>query len=77
MQLEPYFSRIRFTPQQKKTWFHDREGVLRIGDGQGSGGRHEQEVQGHASQQRETRSIGMRMQRRRARCMGRMVPPRG
>lgn len=28
MQLEPYFSRIRFTPQQKKIWFHDREGVL-------------------------------------------------
>lgn len=27
-QLEPYFSRIRYTPQQKKIWFHDREGVL-------------------------------------------------
>ncbi|THV92362.1 hypothetical protein D6C86_02517 [Aureobasidium pullulans] len=26
--LEPYFSRIRYTPQQKKIWFHDREGVL-------------------------------------------------
>ena len=27
-QLEPYFSRVRYTPQQKKAWFHDREGVL-------------------------------------------------
>lgn len=26
--LEPYFSRIRFTKEQKKHWFHDREGVL-------------------------------------------------
>ena len=28
LQLEPYFSRIRFTREQKKRWFHDREGVL-------------------------------------------------
>ena len=27
-QLEPYFSRVRFTPAQKKSWFHDREGLL-------------------------------------------------
>ena len=27
-QLEPYFSRIRFTKQQKRMWFHDREGLL-------------------------------------------------
>jgi hypothetical protein len=27
-QLEPYFSRIRYTSQQKKAWFRDREGVL-------------------------------------------------
>ncbi|TAQ85839.1 hypothetical protein B7494_g5842 [Chlorociboria aeruginascens] len=26
--LEPYFSRIRFTKEQKKHWFHDREGLL-------------------------------------------------
>ncbi|KAI5364196.1 hypothetical protein Slin15195_G098540 [Septoria linicola] len=26
--LEPYFSRIRYTLEQKKQWFHDREGVL-------------------------------------------------
>ncbi|KAL4881088.1 hypothetical protein BJY04DRAFT_64863 [Aspergillus karnatakaensis] len=26
--LEPYFSRIRFTPEQKRRWFADREGVL-------------------------------------------------
>lgn len=26
--LEPYFSRIRFTKEQKKRWFHDREGLL-------------------------------------------------
>ncbi|KAM3413923.1 hypothetical protein BST61_g10594 [Cercospora zeina] len=26
--LDPYFSRIRYTPEQKKQWFHDREGVL-------------------------------------------------
>lgn len=26
--LEPYFSRIRFTPSQKRHWFHDREGLL-------------------------------------------------
>lgn len=26
--LEPYFSRIRFTKEQKKTWFHNREGIL-------------------------------------------------
>lgn len=28
VQLEPYFSRIRFTKEQKKHWFHDREGLL-------------------------------------------------
>lgn len=28
MKLEPYFSRIHFTREQKKRWFHDREGVL-------------------------------------------------
>lgn len=26
--LEPYFSRIHFTAEQKKRWFHDREGLL-------------------------------------------------
>ncbi|KAK4962355.1 hypothetical protein LTR66_012681 [Elasticomyces elasticus] len=26
--LEPYFSRIRYTKEQKRTWFRDREGVL-------------------------------------------------
>ncbi|KAL8793628.1 MAG: hypothetical protein Q9195_003780 [Heterodermia aff. obscurata] len=26
--LEPYFSRVRFTAAQKKSWFHDREGLL-------------------------------------------------
>ncbi|CAL5866289.1 uncharacterized protein PFLUO_LOCUS496 [Penicillium psychrofluorescens] len=26
--LEPYFSRIQFTSQQKRRWFRDREGVL-------------------------------------------------
>ncbi|KAK4498160.1 hypothetical protein PRZ48_010816 [Zasmidium cellare] len=26
--LEPYFSRIRYDSQQKRLWFHDREGVL-------------------------------------------------
>ncbi|PQE20674.1 transmembrane protein [Rutstroemia sp. NJR-2017a BBW] len=26
--LEPYFSRIKFTKEQKKNWFHDREGLL-------------------------------------------------
>ena len=26
--LEPYFSRIRFTKEQKRQWFHDREGLL-------------------------------------------------
>ncbi|KAJ5894949.1 hypothetical protein N7495_006640 [Penicillium taxi] len=26
--LEPYFRRIKFTPEQKKLWFRDREGVL-------------------------------------------------
>ncbi|CAG8972883.1 hypothetical protein HYALB_00001303 [Hymenoscyphus albidus] len=26
--LEPYFSRIRFTKQEKKRWFHEREGIL-------------------------------------------------
>jgi hypothetical protein len=26
--LEPYFSRIRFTKQQKRLWFRDREGLL-------------------------------------------------
>ena len=28
LQLQPYFSRIRYTKDQKKLWFHDREGVL-------------------------------------------------
>lgn len=28
IQLEPYFSRIKFTPEQKRHWFSDREGVL-------------------------------------------------
>jgi hypothetical protein len=27
-QLQPYFSRIRYTKDQKRRWFHDREGVL-------------------------------------------------
>ena len=27
-QLEPYFSRIRFSREQKQRWFRDREGVL-------------------------------------------------
>ena len=27
-QLEPYFSRIRMTPSQKRLWFRDREGLL-------------------------------------------------
>jgi hypothetical protein len=26
--LEPYFSRIRFTKEQKKRWFRDRQGLL-------------------------------------------------
>ncbi|OOQ85007.1 transmembrane protein UsgS [Penicillium brasilianum] len=26
--LEPYFRRIHFTPEQKRRWFRDREGVL-------------------------------------------------
>lgn len=26
--LEPYFSRIHFTKEQKKRWYHDREGLL-------------------------------------------------
>ena len=26
--LEPYFSRIHFTKEEKKRWFHEREGVL-------------------------------------------------
>ncbi|KAM0704920.1 hypothetical protein Q7P35_007707 [Cladosporium inversicolor] len=26
--LDPYFARIRYTPEQKKLWFHDRSGVL-------------------------------------------------
>ncbi|CAG7964087.1 unnamed protein product [Penicillium salamii] len=26
--LEPYFSRVKFTPEQKRRWFRDREGVL-------------------------------------------------
>lgn len=26
--LEPYFSRIRFTKEQRRHWFHDREGLL-------------------------------------------------
>ena len=28
LQLEPYFSRVRFTKDQKKLWFRDREGLL-------------------------------------------------
>lgn len=28
LQLEPYFARVHFTKEQKKTWFRDREGVL-------------------------------------------------
>jgi hypothetical protein len=28
IQLEPYFSRIRFNKDQKRMWFHDREGIL-------------------------------------------------
>lgn len=27
-QLQPYFRRIQFTPEQKRLWFRDREGVL-------------------------------------------------
>ena len=27
-QLVPYFNRVQFTPEQKKRWFKDREGVL-------------------------------------------------
>ena len=27
-QLDPYFRRIKFTPEQKRTWFSDRQGVL-------------------------------------------------
>lgn len=27
-QLDPYFARIRYTPEQKKLWFSDRTGVL-------------------------------------------------
>lgn len=27
-QLEPYFARIKYTKEQKKAWFKDREGVL-------------------------------------------------
>ncbi|KAF2402199.1 transmembrane protein UsgS [Trichodelitschia bisporula] len=26
--LEPYFARLRYTPEQKRRWFKDREGVL-------------------------------------------------
>ncbi|KAF2770360.1 transmembrane protein UsgS [Teratosphaeria nubilosa] len=26
--LEPYFSRVHYTPEQKRQWFKDREGVL-------------------------------------------------
>ncbi|KAI9872750.1 MAG: hypothetical protein M1830_001234, partial [Pleopsidium flavum] len=26
--LEPYFARIRFTKEQKRLWFRDREGLL-------------------------------------------------
>lgn len=26
--MDPYFKRIHYTPQQKRTWFRDREGVL-------------------------------------------------
>jgi len=28
VQLEPYFSRLHFSPKQKKKWFFEREGVL-------------------------------------------------
>jgi hypothetical protein len=28
IQLDPYFSRIRYNKEQKKKWFHEREGVL-------------------------------------------------
>ncbi len=28
VQLDPYFSRVRYTKEQKKKWFHEREGVL-------------------------------------------------
>ncbi len=28
LQLEPYFARVRFTKEQKRLWFHDREGLL-------------------------------------------------
>lgn len=27
-QLEPYFSRVKFTKEQKRRWFRDREGLL-------------------------------------------------
>lgn len=27
-QLDPYFARVRYSPEQKKLWFHDRSGVL-------------------------------------------------
>ena len=27
-QLDPYFSRIRYPPEKKRLWFHDRSGVL-------------------------------------------------
>jgi hypothetical protein len=26
--LDPYFTRVKFTKEQKKQWFHDREGLL-------------------------------------------------
>lgn len=26
--LEPYFARVRFTSEQKRNWFHSREGIL-------------------------------------------------
>lgn len=26
--MEPYFARIRYSSDQKRLWFHDREGVL-------------------------------------------------
>ena len=28
LQLEPYFSRLHYSSQQKRAWFHNREGVL-------------------------------------------------
>jgi hypothetical protein len=28
LQLQPYFRRVKFTPEQKQRWFRDREGVL-------------------------------------------------